>query len=157
MERLFGCIRLPHLAVSLISSTPWDGSPVERLGVLLSNSPRKQRDRVREFYSDFSPVASLVGEMLTNEAMQPAQPVDDPLCLISQLCDNIYLLLCNVPSSDLPDFKQALASLLRVICGIKRNWELHVGGGKDFQDGRWPHQFTQESVYTVVGRPPWRC
>ena len=89
-----------------------------RLGVLLNNCPRKQRDRVQEFYSNFSPVAALVGEMLINEAEPTLKPVDDPLCLISRIRDNIYLLPCNVEAENLLQVKQALASLLRVIYGI---------------------------------------
>ena len=125
MEKLFGCIQLPGLTLLLISSTPWNGLPIGRLGVLLKNRPRKQRDRVREFYSDFSPVAALLGEMLSNERAPTVQPFDAPLCLISRFRDNIYLLLCNVPADSLPQVKQALSALLRVVYGIQLKWELH--------------------------------
>ena len=89
MEKLFGCNQLPDLTLSLVCSTPWDGSPIGRLGVLLKNCPRKQRDRVREFYSDFSPLAALLGAMLSNEQVPTVEPVDSPLCLISRFRDNI--------------------------------------------------------------------
>ena len=125
MEKLFGCIQLPGLTLSLVSSTPWDGSPIGRLGVLLKNCPRKQRDRVREFYSDFSPVAALLGEMLSNEEAPTVEPGDSPLCLISRFRNNIYLLLCNVPTSCLPQVKQAPSALLRVVYGIRLKWEPH--------------------------------
>ena len=72
------------------------GGPAEKL---LKNCPRKQRDGVREFHFDFSP---LVGEMLANEAAPTLQPVYDPLCLISRFCDNIYLLLRHIQTDSLP-------------------------------------------------------
>ena len=99
----------------LISSTAWDGLPIGRLGVLLKSCPRKQRDRVREFYSDFSPVAALVEEMLSNEKAPMVEPVDASLCRISRIRNNIYLLLCNVPIGSLPQVKQALGALLKVV------------------------------------------
>ena len=95
MEKLFGCIQLPDLTLFLVCSTPWDDSPIGRRGVLLKNCSHKQKDRVREFYSDFAPVAALLGEMLSNERVPTVQPVDTPLCLISRFRDNIYLLLCK--------------------------------------------------------------
>ena len=125
MEKLFGCIQLPGLTLSLISSTPWDGSPIGRLRVLLKICPRKQRDRVREFYSDFSPVATLLGEMMSNEKAPTVEPVDAPLCLVSRFRDNTYLLLCNVPIGCLPQVKQALSALLIVVYGRRLKWEPH--------------------------------
>ena len=123
------------------SALPLDGLPIGRLGVLLKNCPRKQKDRVREFHSDFSPVAALLGETLSNEQVPTVQPVDAPLCLISRFRDNIYLLLCNVPAQSLPQVKQALSALLRVMYGIR----LKVGatrcircmGGRQGFETRW--------------------
>ena len=125
MEKLVGCIQLPGLTLSLICSTPWDVSPIGRLGVPLKNCPNKHRDRVREFYFDFSPVSALLGEMLSNERTPTVQTVDAPLCLISRFRDNSYLLLCNVPANSLPQVMQALCALLRVIYAIRLKWELH--------------------------------
>ena len=118
MEKLFGCIQLPSLTLSLVTSTPCDGSLIGRLGVLLKNCPRKQRDIVRDVYLDFSPVAALLEEMVSNETAPTVEPVDAPLCLISRFRDNLFLLLCNVPISCLPQVTQALCAFLRVIYGI---------------------------------------
>ena len=38
MEKFFGCIKLPDLTLFLVCSTPWDGSPIGRLGVLLKTA-----------------------------------------------------------------------------------------------------------------------
>ena len=80
---------------------------------------------MHEFYSDFSPLVALLGEMLSNERAPTVQPVDAPLCLISGFRDNIYLLLCNVPADSLPRVKQALSALLKVVYGIRLKCELH--------------------------------
>ena len=80
---------------------------------------------MREFYSDFSPVAALLGEMTSNEKAPTVEPADAPLCLVSRFHDNIYLLLCNVPIGCLPHVKQALSALLGVVYGIRLKWEPH--------------------------------
>ena len=57
-------VQIGDMEINFVSTAPWDGSPRGRVGAIVRNTPRRNRDRVADFLKTAGPVARAAAEAL---------------------------------------------------------------------------------------------
>ena len=60
--------------IPVLVTTPWDGSPWGRTGVIAHNAPRKDRGHLHNFFKQFSPVPFAIPEVMAGVTPGGASP-----------------------------------------------------------------------------------
>ena len=87
-DKLLAWISLHDTDIPVLGITPWDPPPVGRVQHILRHAPRRDKERVQDFQSQFSPHEFVLAEL--GVCPQPPDLVI-PCVMMARFRDNIYL------------------------------------------------------------------
>ena len=89
---------------------------------IVQRTPRRDKDRVLDFLSQFAPMEFVMGE-LGSHAPQPE--CASPVVFLARFRDNIYIFLINMPDALAEVVQPVVFQLLRSMYRVPLKWEVH--------------------------------
>ena len=109
--------------------------PDGRTGLITSQTPPRDRERVHNFFQEFNVLDSVVAEAnwgwggwshRVGEGKKRTS--DTPAVIISRFRDNVYIAVISINPVMIPRVKKAVMTLLVVLYGLPLKWESHTDG-----------------------------
>ena len=119
----------------MILAPLWDGAPDRRTGLITSQTPPRDRERVCNFFREVNILDAVVAEAKRGWAgwcHRPGEEApytsDTPSVIISRFRDNVYIAVISVNPDAVWRIREGVMVLLEILYGVPLKWEPHTEG-----------------------------